>query len=295
MVRAGTESRCRCSAARRHSSSVCVADIGQGVNAALLDVSTLTNCMAKSPQDLNAALREYEAIRVGENRALVRMMQVRTADLCAPFLHAGVFPACMLRIIACGVQYRVVSALLRRSQARVAAACRSEWIITARSTVPGCATDRCHAGAACMVLLWCSMHGAALVQHAWCCSGAVCMVPLWCSMHGAALPHSGPSSRDVLNSMQFAAPYQYKQAGMKLKSALWGANAALRLLLSKVLPQLFAAPVALSFSTGSAEHRGPLDTLYRDTLAAGNRTTRNLMVLLGVVVAGIAVICSPLV
>jgi 2-polyprenyl-6-methoxyphenol hydroxylase-like FAD-dependent oxidoreductase len=52
------------------------ADIGQGVNSALLDVSTLLGCIEKCPNDLTAALREYETIRLAENEALVRIMQV---------------------------------------------------------------------------------------------------------------------------------------------------------------------------------------------------------------------------
>ena len=81
--------------------------------------------------------------------------------------------------------------------------------------------------------------------------------------------------------VQFGYPYQYNQAGMGWKKALWTANVGVRLLFSKVLPQLFFPPVALTFAQGSVQHKGSWDTLYRDTLEQGNKTTRNLMILLG--------------
>ena len=54
------------------------ADLGQGVNAALLDVLTLSECMEEAQGDLHGALHKYEDVRVAESAALVRMMQVRT-------------------------------------------------------------------------------------------------------------------------------------------------------------------------------------------------------------------------
>lgn len=52
------------------------ADLGQGVNAALLDVLTLSRCIERDPTDLSAALRQYEDTRAAESAALVRIMQV---------------------------------------------------------------------------------------------------------------------------------------------------------------------------------------------------------------------------
>jgi hypothetical protein len=63
-------------------------------------------------------------------------------------------------------------------------------------------------------------------------------------------------------------------------------NTAIRVILSKILPQLFFPPVALTFASGSNEHQGkPLSTLYRETLKRGNETTRNLWILLGAICA----------
>lgn len=53
------------------------ADIGQGVNSALLDVVTLADCIQDSNGDLSSALRKYEEVRLAETAALVRIMQVR--------------------------------------------------------------------------------------------------------------------------------------------------------------------------------------------------------------------------
>ena len=52
------------------------ADLGQGVNSALLDVATLSDCIQDSKGDLGSALRKHEEVRLAESAALVRMMQV---------------------------------------------------------------------------------------------------------------------------------------------------------------------------------------------------------------------------
>ena len=52
-------------------------DLGQGVNSALLDVGTLSACLASHHSGANAALAEFEQIRLPENRALVRLTKVR--------------------------------------------------------------------------------------------------------------------------------------------------------------------------------------------------------------------------
>lgn len=54
------------------------ADLGQGVNSALLDVGTLSNSLAVHPGDVSAALHDYEQKRLPENSALIRLMQVRS-------------------------------------------------------------------------------------------------------------------------------------------------------------------------------------------------------------------------
>ena len=56
-----------------------LADLGQGVNSAILDVYTLCTCLERHSGDSSAALLEYEAIRVPESKALRDIMVARSA------------------------------------------------------------------------------------------------------------------------------------------------------------------------------------------------------------------------
>jgi 2-polyprenyl-6-methoxyphenol hydroxylase-like FAD-dependent oxidoreductase len=51
-------------------------DLGQGVNAAVADVDALRQCLDAAGDDYGAALAQFEAQRVPESAALIRMMQV---------------------------------------------------------------------------------------------------------------------------------------------------------------------------------------------------------------------------
>jgi 2-polyprenyl-6-methoxyphenol hydroxylase-like FAD-dependent oxidoreductase len=53
------------------------ADLGLGVNSALQDVDTLSSSLAQHDGDAAAALHAYERVRLPENTALMRLMQVR--------------------------------------------------------------------------------------------------------------------------------------------------------------------------------------------------------------------------
>lgn len=54
------------------------ADLGQGVNSALLDVAQLADSLDAHPRDEAAAMRDYERARLPENHALLRLMQARS-------------------------------------------------------------------------------------------------------------------------------------------------------------------------------------------------------------------------
>mmetsp|Transcript_41279 Transcript_41279/g.74216 ORF Transcript_41279/g.74216 Transcript_41279/m.74216 type:complete len:282 (-) Transcript_41279:154-999(-) len=51
-------------------------DLGQGVNSALQDVKALSRALEETGDDLSAALPKYEAERLPENIALIRLMQL---------------------------------------------------------------------------------------------------------------------------------------------------------------------------------------------------------------------------
>ena len=55
-----------------------LADIGQGVNSAMLDIMQLYESVGAQGSDLNTALAEYQAKRVPESFALMRMVSVRS-------------------------------------------------------------------------------------------------------------------------------------------------------------------------------------------------------------------------
>lgn len=66
------------------------ADLGQGVNSAILDVFTLSTSLERHRGDSGAALVEYESVRLPESKALVDIMVVRPCDV----VHAPARPAC---------------------------------------------------------------------------------------------------------------------------------------------------------------------------------------------------------
>ena len=70
---------------------LCDADLGQGVNAALLDVGTLARCLNEHPDDVSAALAEYEDVRLPEIRALIRLMQVCACHWTYPAQPPAIF------------------------------------------------------------------------------------------------------------------------------------------------------------------------------------------------------------
>ena len=53
------------------------ADLGLGVNSALLDVSTLEDCLQAHASSVADGLRAFERVRVPENHALIRLNAVR--------------------------------------------------------------------------------------------------------------------------------------------------------------------------------------------------------------------------
>ena len=70
--------RAQLTGARHVPEQACAcADLAQGVNAALVDVGVLSQCFERNPQDLGAALKQYEEQRLPENAALIRLVQVR--------------------------------------------------------------------------------------------------------------------------------------------------------------------------------------------------------------------------
>lgn len=69
-----------CAARKQRDGVVLPADLGQGVNSALLDVGTLSACLRTHSRDVDTALTQFEEMRLPENRALVRMNQVRTTN-----------------------------------------------------------------------------------------------------------------------------------------------------------------------------------------------------------------------
>ena len=58
-----------------NKSHACAADLGQGVNSALLDVGQLYTSLQES-SDVQAALADYERKRLPENHALMKLQQV---------------------------------------------------------------------------------------------------------------------------------------------------------------------------------------------------------------------------
>eukprot|EP00892_Ulva_mutabilis_P006561 jgi/Ulvmu1/4277/UM198_0001.1 len=91
-----------------------------------------------------------------------------------------------------------------------------------------------------------------------------------------------PENRALQRMMQVGMPYQYRQEKMEVQKFFHGINVQARVVLSKVVPGVIAKPVAMVALNGSRERR----TLYQDTLAKANDTTRLLQICLAVVLAG---------
>lgn len=85
------------------------ADIGLGVNAALIDAAALSESFAAFPASESAALQDYERKRLPEHEALIRLVQVRSVHVVGvPWLRVLPFPGLPQfsnlnhRALACG-------------------------------------------------------------------------------------------------------------------------------------------------------------------------------------------------
>jgi hypothetical protein len=95
--------------ARDISQLLCAVDIGQGVNAALLDVRSLHTSLQFFPGDIHAALRDYERRRLPENRALMRLVQVCSHGrdiVCAPSTSQVICISVLPTIACCSIIWR---------------------------------------------------------------------------------------------------------------------------------------------------------------------------------------------
>ncbi|HIK11921.1 MAG TPA: FAD-dependent monooxygenase [Oscillatoriaceae cyanobacterium M33_DOE_052] len=80
-----------------------------------------------------------------------------------------------------------------------------------------------------------------------------------------------PDVKALVRIAQIAYPWQYNQA--PLRKRLWSVNAILRVLLSKLLPQIFSPPAIFMISNHQLS--------YRDILSKADSTTRIIYIILG--------------